>query len=73
MIKTIERAVDPFMWLVCWAAFRLLIAIPSPPRSGQVDRLWRALLPYAGFYAYHGPGLPWRWSERNRAYGEVET
>lgn len=50
---------DLAMWCWCWLAYLLVMTLPIH------WRLWKAVLPYAGFHAYHVPGVtPWRWSER---------
>lgn len=59
-MRTLERLMDPLMWVWCWIALHALGTVS--PRS----RAFKWLLPFAGFYAYHERGLPWRWSERVR-------
>lgn len=57
-----ERFFDPLMWGWCWLAYRIVLVLPIQ------WRLFGALLPFAGYYAYHSPRLEtsWRWSERVR-------
>lgn len=65
--KALARATDPLMWAWCWLAFRLVLVLPIH------WRVWLWLLPFAGFYAYHVPGVtPWRWSEANPATPSVD-
>lgn len=55
-----ERALDPAMWAWCWIAYRLVMVLPIH------WKLWSWLLPFAGYYGFHVPEAPWRWSERRR-------
>lgn len=58
MTRSVERALDPLMWSWCWLAYRMTMFWPYR---------WHGwLLPFAGYYAYHEPGMSWRWSERVR-------
>lgn len=63
-----ERLFDPLMWGWCWLANGLVSIIPITRRGDALDRFKFWLLPFAGFYAYHEPGIgtTWRWSERVR-------
>lgn len=52
---------DLLIWSFCWLACRLVMVLPM----GWRLTLW--LLPFAGYYGYHVPGLTtWRWSRRIR-------
>ena len=64
----LEHALDPLVWLWCAVAWALVMAIPITKRGDLLDRFKFWLLPFAGFYAYHEPGVgaTWRWSERVR-------
>ena len=66
MSCSIERALDPPMWAWCWLACQLVSVIPITRRYGVINRFKFWLLPFAGYYAYHEPGMSWRWSERMR-------
>lgn len=55
-----ERLADPIMWAWCWLAYGLVMILPMHWRLSW----W--LLPFAGYYAFHVPETPWRWSERRR-------
>ena len=62
-----SRVFDYPMRAFCWLAYRLVLIMP-------IDwRLWKWLLPYAGFYAYHESWLPWRWSEHDRERRRAAT
>jgi hypothetical protein len=64
---------DVFMWCWCWLACQLVSALPITRRGSLVDRFTFWLLPFAGYYGYHVPGLtPWRWSRRFRVRPEPE-
>lgn len=59
-------AADCFMWAFCWAAYWVVLALPSGRRNGPATWLWWQLLPFAGFYGFHEPWMTWRWSGRVR-------
>jgi hypothetical protein len=53
------HALDVLMWCWCRVAYAMVMRLPIS---------WcDPILPYAGFYGYHEPGVtPWRWSMRVR-------
>jgi len=56
---------DAVIWIWCMAAHWVVGTFRLP------DALFMRLLPFAGFYGYHVPGVtPWRWSLSSRPEGD---